>query len=83
MSVMLPSPVEMEAFNIKFVGIVEKYPVLYNFTLSEYSRKDLTDKAWHLVAAEVNLPGKYLQLIIMMYGFNSLKNAFISARLSH
>ena len=46
----------MEAFNVKFMGAVEKHPVLYDFTLMEYSRKDVTDKTWNEVGAAVGLP---------------------------
>ena len=45
-------------FNIKFVGEVEKYQELYNYRLSEYARKDVTEKAWKEVATKINLPGK-------------------------
>jgi len=48
----------MEAFNIKFVGEIEKHPELYDFSMSEYSRRDCQDKAWHDVSIEVNLSGK-------------------------
>lgn len=43
--------------NLKFVGEVEKHEVLYNYKLPGYSRKDLTDKAWHEVAVEMNMTG--------------------------
>jgi hypothetical protein len=33
-------------FCIKLVQAVEKYPCLYNYKLSDYSRKDVVDKAW-------------------------------------
>ncbi|CAH1117536.1 unnamed protein product [Phaedon cochleariae] len=45
----------MEAFNIKFVGEVEKYPELYNYTLQAYAKRDATRKAWNKVAREVKL----------------------------
>lgn len=35
-----------QKINLKFVEEVEKHPVLNNFTLSGYSRKDETEKAW-------------------------------------
>jgi hypothetical protein len=35
-----------QKINLKLVEEVEKYPVLYNFTLSGYSRKDETEEAW-------------------------------------
>jgi len=45
--------------NIKFVEEVEKHNILYNYNLPGYSRKDLTKKAWHEVAAKVNMTGMY------------------------
>nr|XP_022910119.1 uncharacterized protein LOC111421208 [Onthophagus taurus] len=41
--------------NIKFVKEVEKHEVLYNYHLSGYSRKEITEKAWQEVAAKVNM----------------------------
>ena len=32
-----------------------KNRVLYDFTLTDYSRKDVTDKAWNEMGAEVGL----------------------------
>jgi len=43
--------------NIKFVNEVEKHPELYNYTLKGYSRKNIIEKAWSEVAAEVKLTG--------------------------
>lgn len=37
----------MEAFKIQFIGEIEKHPSLYNYTISEYCKKDLLNKAWH------------------------------------
>ena len=45
-------------FCIKLVQAVEKYPCLYNYKLSDYSRKDVVDKAWVEVGKEVN-EGKF------------------------
>lgn len=50
--------------NIKFVGVVKKYPLLYNNTISDYSRKDLTEKAWAAVGNEVNLSGNYVRFLL-------------------
>lgn len=50
----------MEAFNVKFVGEIEKHPKLYNFTIPEYSRRDCQDKSWHNVSMAVNLSGKQI-----------------------
>jgi len=44
----------MEAFNIKFVDEIEKHPELYNFTISEYSRKNYREKGWHGVSIHRN-----------------------------
>lgn len=43
--------------NIKFVEEVEKHELLYNYYLPGYSRKDLTEKAWHEIAVNVNMTG--------------------------
>lgn len=45
--------------NILFVQTVQKYPCLYNYKLSEYSRRDLTEDAWMNVAQEMNFTGNY------------------------
>jgi len=47
-----------QKINLKLVEEVEKHPVLYNFTLSGYSRKDVTEKAWSEVGRSVNISGK-------------------------
>ncbi|XP_030758047.1 uncharacterized protein LOC115883776 [Sitophilus oryzae] len=43
-----------EENNIRFVQIIEKYSCLYNYNLSEYSRRDVTEKAWCDIAEETN-----------------------------
>lgn len=48
-----------EAANILFVSEVEKYPCLYNYNLPEYSRRDVTEKAWAAVAEQQNSTGTY------------------------
>jgi len=50
--------------NIKFVEEVEKHELLYNYNLSGYSRRDLTEKAWHEIAAKVNMTGIYVKNVI-------------------
>lgn len=45
--------------NILFVQTVQKYPCLYNYKMSEYSRRDLTEDAWMNVAQEMNFTGNY------------------------
>ncbi|XP_059055706.1 uncharacterized protein LOC131849615 [Achroia grisella] len=46
-----------QLLNLKFVREVEKRPCLYNYTIGEYSRRDLTEIAWAEVGKEVNLSG--------------------------
>ncbi|XP_028136200.2 uncharacterized protein LOC114330948 [Diabrotica virgifera virgifera] len=46
-----------QALNIKLVQEVEKHPCLYNYTLNEYSRKDITENAWNDIGRELNLTG--------------------------
>lgn len=43
---------------LKLVGEIEKHECLYNYKLAEYSRKDLTEKAWGEIAAKTELSGK-------------------------
>ena len=47
-----------QEFNEKLADVVERYSCLYNYKLPEYSRKDVTEKAWAAVAKEVNDTGK-------------------------
>jgi len=51
-------PMSDQELNVKFVGEVEKHEELYNYKLPAYSRKDMTEKAWQMVGAEVNMSGK-------------------------
>ncbi|RVE40767.1 hypothetical protein evm_014583, partial [Chilo suppressalis] len=44
-----------QALNIKFVQKVEEYPCLYNYKLTDYSRKDVTERAWSEVGKVFNL----------------------------
>ncbi|CAG4959019.1 unnamed protein product [Colias eurytheme] len=39
---------------VNFVHIIEQYPCLYNNKLPEYSRKDITDRAWSEIAQKTN-----------------------------
>jgi hypothetical protein len=41
------------------VQAVKKYPFLHNYKLSDYSRKDIVDKAWAEVGKEVNEEVKF------------------------
>lgn len=47
-----------QKINIKLVDEMEKYPILYNFKLSEYFKKDGTKKARSEVGRSVNMSGK-------------------------
>ncbi|KAL0868352.1 hypothetical protein ABMA27_007871 [Loxostege sticticalis] len=44
-----------QRINIRFVQEVERHPCLYNYTLPEYSRKDVTQRAWNAVGKIFNL----------------------------
>ena len=46
-----------QVFNLKFVAEVEKYKCLYNYQLKEYSKKEVTEKAWVAVGKAVNFTG--------------------------
>lgn len=46
-----------EKENIIFVQIVEKYPCLYDYTNPEYSKRQVIEKTWNLVAKEAKLSG--------------------------
>jgi hypothetical protein len=48
-----------QQLNTLFVGEAEKHPVLYNFTLPGYSKKDESEKAWDEVGKRVNMTGMY------------------------
>ncbi|XP_074033107.1 MAGUK family member discs large 1 isoform X3 [Leptinotarsa decemlineata] len=41
-------------FNVKFVQILEKNPVLYDYTPEGYSNRQVQDKTWYEVGKEIN-----------------------------
>jgi hypothetical protein len=47
-----------QKLNIQLVQEIEKRPVLYDYTLPGYSRRDEIEKAWSEVARIVNLKGE-------------------------
>lgn len=47
-----------QQINIKFVKEVQKYPILYNFELPSYSRRDVSDEAWKEVGKAMNMTRK-------------------------
>ena len=51
-----------QVFCIKLVEAVEKHPCLFNYSLPEYSNKIAQEKAWEVVAKEVDTSGKYITL---------------------
>lgn len=54
------------AFNIKFVGEVEKLPELYNYNLPQYSRKDVVEKGWVDVGKQMNMSGM-CNIVLLVY----------------
>ena len=49
-------PAERE-FNVKLVSEVENYPCLYDFTLPEYSKRYIIEKAWTEVSQKLEMSG--------------------------
>ncbi|KAJ0182485.1 hypothetical protein K1T71_001854 [Dendrolimus kikuchii] len=47
-----------QILNLNLVEEIEKHPCLYNYTLTSYSRKDITEKAWNEIGAKINIPGR-------------------------
>lgn len=48
---------------VVLVQEIEKHPALYNFKLAEYSKKDITEKAWSEISSKISLSGTYFLLI--------------------
>ncbi|XP_018325511.1 uncharacterized protein LOC108737268 [Agrilus planipennis] len=42
------------AFNIKFLEVIEKHRVLYDYTMDQYSNRHIQKQTWNEVAAELN-----------------------------
>lgn len=49
-------------FNIKFCELVENHPELYDYNQSSYSNRSVQDKAWELIAQELNESGMFIFL---------------------
>lgn len=49
-------------FNIKLVKEVERYPCLYDTSLSEYYNRDVLEKTWEEVGSALNQNGKHNQI---------------------
>lgn len=45
-------------FNISFVNLIEKNPIIYDHTSAEYFNRNSQDKAWENIAKEINESGK-------------------------
>lgn len=52
-------------FNMKLVREVEKYPLLYNFNVAEYSKRDACDESWEKVAMAMNDTGKIFEFLLL------------------
>lgn len=50
--------IEDPVFNINFVRAIENRPCIWNYTLSDYSKRNKTEKAWEGVVEEVKDTGK-------------------------
>ena len=53
----------MADIHLTLVLEIEKHPVLFNYKLPEYSRKDVTERAWSEVSNKTQLSGMYTSLI--------------------
>jgi leucyl-tRNA synthetase len=42
-----------QKFNIEFVAIVKKHPVIYDYKQNEYCKKHVIEKVWAEISAEV------------------------------
>lgn len=51
-------------FNIEFCQLVEKYPIIYDYTKSGYSNRNVQDKIWQEIAIKVGATGKIFILFI-------------------
>lgn len=72
-----------QATNLKLVAEIEKRPCLYNYTLTSYSRKDLTEKAWSEIGQKINLPGSYLSLSLQFVVEIHEKNKLIKLSIDY
>lgn len=51
-------PSNEEVINSKLVEKVEKFPILYNYKLDGYSKRDSVEAAWENIANAMNDTGK-------------------------
>ena len=68
-----------QRFNLKLISEVEKREILYNYRLSEYHRRDFTDKAWQDVAFALNSSGEqmFTYLSVTTYSWELLLYGFV------
>jgi hypothetical protein len=45
-------------YNLKIIQAVEKYPCLYDYSLSDYSKREPVSAAWETVAKDVGDTGE-------------------------
>lgn len=53
----MPLP-DNEQVNVEFVFSVEQFPVLYNYSLKDYSNRSEQEKAWRELATRFKATGK-------------------------
>jgi hypothetical protein len=53
--------------NIKFVQIIEQHPCLYDYSVPDYSKRDVSERAWSRVADEAKLSGKKVKKNVAVY----------------
>lgn len=46
-------------FNIRFVGLVEAHPCLYDHSREDYHLSHIQEKAWQKIAQEIGEGGKF------------------------
>lgn len=57
-------------FNIKFVALIEKDPCIYDYSCSDYVKRNVLEKAWETISKEISETGRYQQ--IYFYDMKSL-----------
>nr|CAI5835870.1 unnamed protein product [Callosobruchus analis] len=62
----------MAASTVNFVHAIEQHACLYNNKLPEYSRRDLTEKAWNEVAQKTNMSVNDCQI-----KWKNIRNGFV------
>lgn len=55
---------------IALVQIIEQYPVLYDYTRSDYSNRNVQDKAWEEISKTLKISGKDIFLLHIIHYIN-------------